>query len=330
MGSMPPGPDGKPLDPLAAAPVRRNMIMMVARQHSHALNTHPRLQEAAKEGNIDGRYFQESLKFRMKSSLLLEACMRVAIEKQAPELARTVVESVAMYKIGVTSPTSSASIGWFRGAVQAQYGPGNVPAARVHSVKIETEDEDEVATGDVVTVKVDVERTHAKAFTRQKVQLCQKQGLNPNEELRKYREGWWVILSAKKKGSGNPERLVLVRPILVSKIDMERTTIQMKFKGPPEAGVWEFRMDLKSQEFLGCDSRVDKEVTIVSADDVKKAEFLKNEEDEGEQKKGGKEDDDSSEDEEDGDVVLVNSPRNKGKGDSGDLRKRNVPKKATE
>ena len=67
--------------------------------------------------------------------------MRVAMEKQSPELARTVVETVAMYKIGVENPVEDSAIKWFRGAVQAQYGQGNVPAIAIHSAKIETDGE---------------------------------------------------------------------------------------------------------------------------------------------------------------------------------------------
>jgi len=329
MGAMPPGPDGKPIDPLASAPVRRNMIMMIARQHSHALNTHPRLQEAAKANKIDGRYFQESLKFRMKTSLLLEASMRVAMEKQSPELARTVVETVAMYKIGVENPVADSAVKWFRGAVQAQYGPGNVPAILIHSAKIETDGEDEVATNDLVTLSVDIERKHAEAFTKQKVLLCQKQGLDPRVELTKYREGWWIVLSAVEEGKDDqPERLVLIRPAIVQNIDRKRTTITCKFKGPPNPGNYKFRLDVKSQEFLGCDTTREIAVKIIDESEVKPAEFLENKAEEEEEEGKGDEDDhdeEDSSDEEDGDAVLVSSPKNKGQ-----LRKRNVKNKKQE
>lgn len=325
MGALPPGPDGRTIDPLASSPVRRNMIMMVARMHSMALNTHPDLQKAAKEGKIDGRYFQESLKFRMKTSLLLEASLRVASQKKSAELARTVVETVAMYKIGVEDPTSTEAVNWFRDAVQMQYGQGNTPGIVVHKAIIETEDEDEVATNDVTTLTLDIERTHAEAFTKQKVMLCQKQGLDPNQELSKYREGWWIVVSAKR--DGDDEKLTICWPVIVQRIDRKRTTVGIKFKAPAEPGNYEFRIDVKSQEFLGCDAVKKVNVKVISESDVKKGDFMTNEE-EGEGKEKEIKDAGSS-DEEDGDAVIVSSPKNEGKGD-GELRQRKPIKPGNE
>ena len=326
MGTMPPGPDGTPMDPLSSPAVRRNMIMMIARQNSQHLNTHIELQKAAKDGNIDGRYFQESLKFRMKTSLLLEACLRVAAQKGSVNLVKTVVNTVAGYKIGVGDAKDKKMIEWFKGAVQAQYGQGNIPGVNIGDIKIETEDEDEVATGDTVTVRMRMERVHAEAFTKQKVELCRKQGLDPNVELRKYREGWWVIVSGRIKDTKEEPKLVLLQPIVVNNIDRKIVEFKAKFKAPPKAGIWEFTVDVMSQEFLGCDVKVVKDVDIVNEGELKKeGRYVTNEE----EKREGKEES-SSEDEEDGDAVVVNSPRNKSKGE-GELRKRNVSvKKDTE
>jgi hypothetical protein len=319
MGTMPPGPDGTPMDPLSSPAVRRNMIMMIARQNSQYLNTHISLQKAAKEGNIDGRYFQESLKFRMKTSLLLEACLRVAASKGSVKLVRTIVNTVAGYKIGVGDALDKKMISWFKGAVQAQYGQGNIPGVKIGDIKIETEDEDEVATGDTVTVSMRMERVHAEAFTKQKVELCRKQGLDPNVELRKYREGWWVIVSGRIKDTKEEPRLVLLQPVVVNNIDRKIVEFKAKFKAPPKAGMWEFTVDVMSQEFLGCDVKVVKYVDIVNEGELKKEGSYVTKDEE----KRGKEES-SSEDEEDGDAVVVNSPRNKQKERGGELRKRNV------
>ena len=82
----------------------------------------------------------------------------------------------------------------------AQYGgPTGLPSIKLHTATIETEDEDEVACNDVCTLKIDMERTHAKIFTEKKIELCQKQGLNAQEQLSKYREMWWVLVSVKDK-----------------------------------------------------------------------------------------------------------------------------------
>ena len=55
---------------------------------------------------------------------------------------------------------------------------------RLNSVKIETDGCDEIACNDTCTLTLDLTRTHAKTFTDKKVELCQKQGLNVQEQVR--------------------------------------------------------------------------------------------------------------------------------------------------
>ncbi|GMI07700.1 hypothetical protein TrLO_g13239 [Triparma laevis f. longispina] len=358
VGALPNGPDGKPVDLMASPPVRRNMIMMIARLNSMRLNTHPVLQQAAQKGLIDGSYFQESLKFRMKVSLLFEACLRVATHSKKIVLARTIVETVAMYKMGVKGAKDPASIAWFKKSIIAQYGsPSGLPSLKLHKAIIETEDEDEIACNDVCTLKLDLERTHANIFTEKKIEICQKQGLNVQEHLSKYREMWWVLVSVKDKNlkkvsqsgkssgknaavkklledheESKKRSLVLAWPVIVQQIDRERTTVNIKFRAPPAAGEYTFTLDIKSQEFLDCDVVKDIVVNVVDESTVQKAEVNYGLDDEPAKKDQGEEekeddDEDSDSDEDtakmkdDGDVVVVSSPKNS------DLRQRKGGKK---
>lgn len=333
-------------DPLASPAVRRNMILMVARMNSLALNTHPALMSAARENKIDGRYFQESLKFRMKVSLLLEACLRVAMAEKNADLARTIVETVAMYKIGVKDPTKESSIAWFQRTIQAQYGPGNVPSIKVHKSEIFTDDEDEVACNDTCTLSVEMERTHAAAFTSKKAEMIRKQGLDVKEQLSKYREGWWFVVSStclkrEKVGSGvkgaalnkllsdyessevEQERLLFAHPVIVQSIDKKDLEIEMKFKAPPSPGSYKIRVDIKSQEFLGCDFTKDIIVNVVDEASVKKeVDTFEDHDDDDVHDGGTRGGDETDSDEEDGDAILVNSPSKGGSKGAGELRQR--------
>ena len=142
VGALPKAPDGSVVAVLNSPPVRRNMVMIVARINAIKLNTRPELRAAAEkvrrrgdegwreersdealqisqhcsnamstsllrsslsQGLIDGGYFQESMRFRMKISMMFEACLRVATMQKSATLAHTVISTVSMFKIGVNS-----------------------------------------------------------------------------------------------------------------------------------------------------------------------------------------------------------------------------------
>ena len=155
-------------------------------------------------------------------------------------------------------------------------------------------------------------------------------------QLAKYREGWWIILSIKEKDvkpgapssgkkaavdklvsdheASKEQNLVLAWPLVVQKIDKERTTVGIKFRGPAAPGRYTYTVDVMTQEFLDCDSAKDIIVDVVDESSVERVEIDYGLDDE-DNKAGGEEDkeddgsDDDNDDDEDGDVVIVSSPK---------------------
>ena len=205
-----------------------------------------------------------------------------------------------MFKIGTLTPIDPKTIQWFEGVMNRQYGC--MPKVTLTNLDVFTDDEDEIATNDTCTVQMDIERLHAENFTKQKVAMCQKQGIPPEVALQTYREGWWVMVRAEKLDIGQvaaieydpvndqmktllshvdiekftaeeqENRLLTAWPLIVQNCAQKSGKIKLHFKAPAVPGKYRFHIAVMSQEFLGTDQELACERTIVDETTVTRPE----------------------------------------------------------
>jgi hypothetical protein len=265
--------------------------------------------EAVSKQNIDQTYFKASAEFRQRCAILLEASLRLAIGFRNCPLAKKIVESVAIFKIGCTSPDE---VEWFDGIMKKTYS-GTLPRLEIDNISIANSKEEyaEMATGDVLLISLDLTRLHAEAFTRQKVAMFQKQGIPPQVALQTYREGWWYFLRGERtdgdvsasqlpintdgilsqveaedverfKEASFEDRLLTAWPMIVQNVAQKSGKVKIQFKAPPVPGKYKFTVAVKSQDFLGADQEFSVEAEIVDAASVeRKTEEEKPKDDEG-------------------------------------------------
>ncbi len=239
--------------------------------------------EAGKKSLIDPTYFKGTMEYRQRTGLLLEAALRVAGSARSYRLYRTIVECVSMFKIGTNDAKSDDAIMWFKDIMQKTYGgPIGIPRIIVTEIDIETPGEDEIATEDHCKLQIAVNRPHAENFTKQKIAMATKQGIPPQIALQTFREGWWILVRCKKldgdakvnnehlekhpllaaldKGAktkfeseSEENRLLNAWPFIVSNIAQKEGRVNVSFMAPSAPGKYQFMVDIKSQEFLGCD-----------------------------------------------------------------------------
>lgn len=131
--------------------------------------------EAGSKGLVDQIYFKGTSLYRQRAAMLLEAALRLAASTRSYRLAKTVVETMAMFKIGVASATETIKVEWFQGVCKKQYlGEAGIPKLTIHDLTFATSGEDEIANGDLCTVEIELERLHAENWTKKKVALCQQ------------------------------------------------------------------------------------------------------------------------------------------------------------
>jgi hypothetical protein len=236
------------------------------------------------------------MEYRQRTGLLLEAALRVAGSVRSYRLYKTIVECVTMFKIGTTTASDEKILSWFKDVMQKNYGgPEGIPRIDVGDINIETPDEDEIATDDTCKLQIEMNRPHAENFTKQKIAMAQKQGIPPQVALQTFREGWWIIIRCKKLDGNAPvdnehlqknpilasldigskkifeseveeNRLLNAWPFIVSSIAQKSGKFNVSFKAPSAPGKYKFYIDIKSQEFLGCD-----QVFTVEKDIIDKA-----------------------------------------------------------
>jgi hypothetical protein len=258
--------------------------------------------EAGKEGLIDPTYFKAAAQFRQRTGFLLEAALRIAIATRSYRLTKTIVEAVSMFKIGTMTCDDANTLEWFKTAMKRQYGgEEGIPALDITEKNIETEGEKEISAGDICTLEMKVERKHAEQFTKQKLAMCQKQGIPPKIALQSYREGWWILVRAKRMDGvtvvleepeddedddevnfnkllteeaterfakeQNEDRLVTAWPFIVSNIAQKSGKIKLNFKAPSAPGKYRFYIAIKSQEFLGTDQEVTIDRSVLQGKD---------------------------------------------------------------
>jgi hypothetical protein len=248
--------------------------------------------EAGSKQLIDQTYFKNSMEFRGRCGLLLEATLRTSVAVRNYPIAKTIVETVAMFKIGCPSPSKTA---WFDGIMQRQYQC--LPRLKIDNTFIESTGEKEMATGDVLAIGLELTRLHAEAFTKQKIAMFQKQGIPPQVALQTYREGWWFLVQAERLDGETPgsaleiktdgmlkevdtadiekfqkatfeERLLTAWPMIVQNVAQKSGKVKIQCLAPPVPGKYKFTVSVMSQDFLGADQQFSVEGTVVDASTV--------------------------------------------------------------
>jgi len=139
------------------------------------------------------------MEYRQRTGLLLEAALRVAMSARSYRLAKTIIETVAMFKVGTLDHDSEKSKNYFNQLMMTQYGGvAGIPKLIIGEKTIDTPDENEIATGDKCCLTLEIDRAHAESFTKQKMLACMKQGIPPEVGLNTYREAWWIIVRSKR------------------------------------------------------------------------------------------------------------------------------------
>jgi curved DNA-binding protein CbpA len=284
--------EGKPYAPLDHPGLRRTLLMMTGRLHSVMLNSHTELLEAGAKNLIDQTYFKASMEFRQRVGLVLEAALRISAITKSARLLSTILETVAIFKIGCLPE----SVPWFNGVMTRQYGI--LPRLKILSQTIGTPDHPDIATGDTPEIEIDLERIHAERFLQQKLAMFEKQGIPPQVGLATYREGWWFILTHKRlDGKLEPpepmdlantpvlkeikldprqleilnalpaeERFLTAWPMLVTNCAQKGGKVKIQFPAPKIPGTYQYHLAIKSLDFLGADQEiVFDNVTIVDA-----------------------------------------------------------------
>lgn len=302
---------GKKVSALDHPGLRRNLLFVVGRLNSLALNTHPELLEAASKQRVDPTYFKSAADFRQRCAMLLEASLRLGVSLRTYQLTKTIVEAVCIFKIGCKG-VAEKDVKWFDSIMKKQYAV--LPRLKIDNTTIESAKHPETATDDVLLISLDLTRLHAEAFTRQKVAMCQKQGIPPQVALQQYREGWWYFVTGERLDGETPascaeirkegsilekvddediekfnkskynDRLLTAWPMIVANVAQKAGKVKIQFKAPSVPGKYKFTVSVKSQDFLGAD-----QVFSVEADIVDKSTLSREPETE-EESKSDKED----------------------------------------
>jgi hypothetical protein len=205
--------------------VKRNLLMTMGRLHAKQLNTHPELMKAGPEGNIDRTYFNSTLEFRGRIGQLLEAALKMACTLKCFRLANSVLDAMIMFKIGLVDITAEKELDWFKDMMLRQYGEGGTPKLIFGEQYLgvpkpppaeKGEDEKEAkkneiasmieqtkpvtTTDDKMSLEIHVTRQHAESFTKEKLAMCQRQGIPPQIGMQTYKEAWFIMVRAKKIG----------------------------------------------------------------------------------------------------------------------------------
>lgn len=281
--------NGKMVSALEHPGLKRNLCMITGRISSSVLNTHPELLEAGSKQLIDQTYFKGNMEFRQRCAMLLEAALRTAVACRNYQLCKTVVQAVSLFKIGCSPP---GDVAWFDKMMQQQYKC--LPRLELENASIECTGEKEMATGDTLTLAMDVTRPHAEEFTKQKLSMLKRQGIPPQLGLQAYREGWWFLVRAERvdgdidassldmKTDGllnevaksdldkfekatYPERLQTAWPMIVQNITQKSGRVKIQLMAPVVPGKYVFTVSLNSQDFLGADKDITIEAIFVDS-----------------------------------------------------------------
>jgi len=251
--------------------------------------------------------------------MLLEATLRSAVSLRSYPLTKTIVEAVSIFKIGCKD-CKAKDIEWFNSIMQKQYAV--LPRLKIENTSIESAKHPEMATDDVLLISLDLTRLHAENFTRQKIAMCQKQGIPPQVALQQYREGWWYFVTGERLDGVTPascvaiktegtllekvndedvkrfenaefkDRLLTAWPMIVANVAQKSGRVKIQFNAPSVPGKYKFNVAVKSQDFLGADQVFSVEADIVDKSKLSRKEPEEEAKDEakGDKKDEGKKD----------------------------------------
>jgi len=222
--------DGEIVGPLDHPGVKRNLIMTMGRLNAKGLNTHPELTKAGPKGLIDPTYFQATMEYRQRVGQMLEATLRMACTLRSYRLATSILDAIVMFKIGLMDAKDEQQKIWFKGVLEKQYGPAGWPklvidekflgvptpepskealAKMTDKEKMKEAEKNRIAqqimqtkqvttTDEKMALEMQITRRHAESFTKEKLAMCQKQGIPPQVALQSYREAWFILVRARK------------------------------------------------------------------------------------------------------------------------------------
>lgn len=222
--------DGKMVAPLDHPGVKRALIMTMGRLHAKELNTHPELMNAGPKNLIDPTYFQATMEYRQRVGQVLEGALKMACTLRSYRLARSVLDAIVMFKIGLADLHGEKQNEWFGELMTKQYGPAGTPKLVIQEKFLgvptpEPEKEEDSAeskeakkivqqimqtrqvttTDDKMALEMQITRQHAESFTKEKLAMCQKQGIPPQMALQAYREAWFILVRARRvNDDGSP------------------------------------------------------------------------------------------------------------------------------
>ena len=247
--------------------------------------------QAASKQLVDPTYFKSAADFRQRCAMLLEATLRTAVSLRNFALTKTIVEAVSIFKIGCKD-CKEKDIEWFDSIMKKQYAV--LPRLKIENMTIGAK-HPEMATEDVLLISLDLTRLHAENFTKQKIAMCQKQGIPPQIALQQYREGWWYFVTGERLDGETPascaaikkegtllekvneedmarfekskfeERLLTAWPMIVANVAQKSGKVKIQFNAPSVAGKYKFHVTVKSQDFLGADQSFSVQADIVDA-----------------------------------------------------------------
>lgn len=198
--------------------------MTMGRLNAKKLNTHPELMAAGPKGLIDPTYFQATMEYRQRVGQVLDGTLRMACTLRSYRLASSILDAIVMFKIGLMSVDEEDSIKWFSELMTKQYGPSGTPKLVVEDKFLgvptpepaktpegdkKEEEKNKIAqqimqtkqvttTDDKMALEMKITRQHAESFTKEKLAMCQKQGIPPQIALQSYRESWFILVRARK------------------------------------------------------------------------------------------------------------------------------------
>ena len=192
-------------------------------------------------------------------------------------------------------------------------GKKGVPRIIISKLDIVTPNEEEIATEDASVLEMELNRVHGENFMKQKIAMAMKQGIPPEIALQTFREGWWILLRCEKLDKGDDlnantefidkhpilanlstdirdkfrqekEENLLINawPFMVSNIKQVTGKLKVTFLAPKIPGKYKFYIDVKSQEYLGCDQTFTLEKEVLDKDTVKRVEKKEEEADDEE------------------------------------------------
>lgn len=190
--------------------VMRNLCMTMGRLNALVISNHPKLRAAGHKGLIDPTYFRNTIDYRHRTGILLECILRSSISLKSYRLAKTIIETTVMFKLGTIHIHDAKELSLFRDQMKHIYGgpkgvPDGIPRLSVESHKVVTLGEKEVVVDEMTMMVITVDRVHAEAFTRQKMRFCQQSNIPLKIGMQGYREDWWILLRGKKIDGSNEE-----------------------------------------------------------------------------------------------------------------------------